>query len=77
MCIRDRWYIAGVNGRAEPRELSLRLAAWVKNGNYARTLITDGAAPRKLASERAVWNVAEPIPVKMAPFGGFLVKLQP
>lgn len=63
----DRWYVAGINGEAEPKPLTLDLSFI---GKAKGTLITDGQAPRSF-ERRPV--EARPLELTVPPAGGFVV----
>lgn len=63
----ERWYVAGINGKAEPKPLTLDLSFI---GETSGTLITDGQAPRSF-ERRSV--EAGPLKLTLPPAGGFVV----
>lgn len=72
----DTWYLAGINGRNQPREDRLTLGAWLTAGSYEITQIGDGADAHSFASETRRIQAGENVAVKMLPYGGFVATLK-
>jgi len=71
------WYVAGVNGRDQPREERLSPGSWLTAGRYEVLRIGDGREPRTFASQTERWETGQEFLVKMQPYGGFVAILKP
>jgi alpha-glucosidase len=65
-----QWFIAGMNGEEQPREITLDLA-WL--GAKEGQLITDGAGPREFSEGKLSAASAK---VTLAPRGGFVARFR-
>ena len=76
----DIWWIAGLTNWA-PRELSIDMPFLTEGVEYTGSLLTDGDDADKTATSYAITEITAdsktPLNVKMAPGGGFALKLQP
>jgi alpha-glucosidase len=70
------WFVAGINGRAEPRTVDLPLAD-LAAGDAPWLLITDGAGRDQFVVTRRKTAAEPPSSVTMAPNGGFLATSLP
>ncbi|HUM65871.1 MAG TPA: glycoside hydrolase family 97 C-terminal domain-containing protein, partial [Chitinophagaceae bacterium] len=74
----DDWFI-GAMCDWSPRELSVELP-FLEIGNYRATLLEDGVNADRYASDyklsKRKVSKSDKIPVKMAPGGGFIMRLQ-
>lgn len=66
----DTWYLAGINGEQEAKQLTLDLSFV---GDKSGTLITDGEAPRSFVRESVA---AGEVSVELKPAGGFVIVFQ-
>lgn len=66
----DSWYIAGINGLKETREIKLNLS-FIQNPKAKYMLIQDGMNSKSFASTSKVFHRTESIVIKMLPYGGF------
>jgi alpha-glucosidase len=66
------WYVAGINGRKNPLEIAMDYASLDLPTDCRATFITDGADARSFASSNG-----RPEHVKLMPFGGFVLRLEP
>lgn len=73
----DAWYVAGVNGRNEARDLSVELAKFLAPRGFAMTLITDGPDATHFASQARTVNGGDALKVHLLPYGGFIAQLKP
>lgn len=73
----DAWYVAGVNGRGQPREEQVPAGAWLPPGRYQLSLIADGRDAKSFASETRRVEAGQGFSVKMLPYGGFTATLKP
>lgn len=73
----DIWYVAGVNGRAEPGRQTLDLKTLLAGEKYQMTVIKDGPDARHFATEARAVSPAEPIQVDLLPYGGFVARFKP
>jgi alpha-glucosidase len=70
-----KWYIAGINGEATPREMRLDLSVLGLEG--AGTLITDGDGGNLSFRERPIsLGDDKQLTLKLAPHGGFVAVMQ-
>ena len=65
----DQWFIAGINGESESKELTLDLSFIPKN--FTGELITDGEGS-EIFTKKSV-SPSEELSVKMDPNGGFVM----
>jgi len=68
------WYIAGINGEATEKNLSVELS-FLAGLDYKVTIFSDGSNPREIKTAES--DLAKTIPIKMLPKGGFVVVLEP
>jgi alpha-glucosidase len=68
----DSWYIAGISGLKEPKEIELDLSFIDKpHANYV--LIQDGTNVKSFASVSRTFNKDEKVQIKMLTYGGFVM----
>jgi hypothetical protein len=70
------WYIAGINGEALQKNITL-LLPFVKGALYNASLFTDGSNSREIGGDEMAWKKGAPVAVNMLPNGGFVLVLQP
>lgn len=68
----NEWYIAGVNGEAKEKTISLNLN-FLSQGNYNITILKDGATSTDIATEQKSYSMGAPLQIKMSPNGGFII----
>jgi hypothetical protein len=73
----DTWYLAGVNGRNQPREDRIKLGPLLGPGDRELTLIGDGDDAGSFASQTKAPDASNEFTVKMRPFGGFVATVKP
>ncbi|RME91389.1 MAG: glycoside hydrolase family 97 protein, partial [Verrucomicrobia bacterium] len=73
----ERWYLAGLNGTTEPREIELPLKPFLPAAGAQGWLLADGAAPREIATSRRRFVPGDALKVRLAPRGGFVLRLEP
>jgi alpha-glucosidase len=66
----ERWYVAGINGEKQPREVELDLASL---GARGAALITDGDGGNLSFRRESVKAGKAPLKLKLAPRGGFVL----
>jgi hypothetical protein len=71
------WYIAGINGTKQPKQLSVKPGAWLAAPRYAVTVIGDGQTARTFQSQSRNLSKGEQFEVNMLPAGGFVAVLKP
>lgn len=71
------WYVAGVNGRNQPAELTLNLQKALGSGDFTMTLIADGPSIQQLNTDARQVKGGEPLQVAMRPYGGFVARFVP
>lgn len=72
----SRWYVAGIGGDAQARELSLTLS-FLGTGDYDAVVISDGASSTSFAQRAEVLTAASALAVSLSPRGGFVATLTP
>jgi len=70
----NEWYVSGINGEKDSKEITVELP-FIKEGQYAMSLITDGADAMSFANEKKDFNAGETIKVTMLGNGGFVARL--
>jgi hypothetical protein len=70
------WYIGGLNGDATAKIRSVPLEL-LGTGIFNMTLLADGPTPTELLITKRQRNATDVQAVKLAPFGGFVVRLVP
>jgi hypothetical protein len=71
----DDWYIAGINGQGEVREVTLDLSLFV-DAPFTEILIQDGADRLSFHSmESVIEEITLPTTIRMQPYGGFVMHL--
>jgi alpha-glucosidase len=68
----ESWYIAGISGLKEPKEIELDLS-FIHHPNTTYTLISDGENNKSFASNSAPFNKSDKFRIKMLTFGGFVM----
>jgi hypothetical protein len=69
----NHWYIGGINGENESKDLTLKLS-FLPNGTSG-IIIADGSGDKFSFSEQAVeLDNPDEVPVSLKPFGGFVMK---
>jgi alpha-glucosidase len=68
------WYVAGINGEQESKEVSVVLP-FIKQGQFQLNLITDGADSKRFANDTRSFKPGESIQIKMLGNGGFVAIL--
>jgi len=69
------WYVAAISGREAAQTVKLDLSA-LGSGPHTLTLVTDGAGPRSLTSEKRTVAAGETLKVNLLPRGGFAARLE-
>jgi hypothetical protein len=70
----DDWFIAGLNGRAEPRQVAV-LLKFLPPGDYRGQLIGDGADPLNFAVRALTPSAGDTVDVPVLGRGGFVISL--
>lgn len=73
----ETWYVAGVNGRNQPRELRVCPGSWLAAGARQLTLIADGNEARSFGVATRPFQSGEEFAVRLLPHGGFVATLAP
>lgn len=68
------WYLAGINGLKTPQAIKVPLA-FLGPGEYALSLITDGAAPREFMHAARPARAGDTLDLALAARGGFAARL--
>jgi hypothetical protein len=68
-------YVAGINGRNEPLELTVDLS-FLGSGNHEVLFITDSPGSKNLTVEKRTMAAHIPESINLLPFGGFVMKIQ-
>jgi hypothetical protein len=73
----ENWYISGINGENQVRNVSLPLS-FIATGDYTKQLLSDGATPREILTSEANYQVqaSNTISLNMQPYGGFVMVLK-
>lgn len=73
----ENWYISGINGENQIRNISLPLS-FIANGDYTKQLLSDGATPRDIVTSETSYQVqtTSTINLNMQPYGGFMMVLK-
>jgi hypothetical protein len=69
-----QWWVACVNGRAEPATAALDLS-FLGDGEWTLTMVRDGGAPRHVLPETATVRALDRFSVPMLGRGGFVMRL--
>ena len=72
----DSWYIAGINGEATGRSITLDPGDFI-SGDYVANLITDDGASNQLAQSNPEVSAGTPLQIPLLPQGGFVLVLSP
>ncbi|MCX8155221.1 MAG: glycoside hydrolase family 97 protein [Verrucomicrobiae bacterium] len=70
------WYLAGVNGQNQAREVRLEFGPWLKANRGELLLIGDGQEARSFHAQRLTWQSGQSPTIKMLPYGGFMGTLK-
>jgi hypothetical protein len=70
------WYVAGISGDAQARELASSLA-FLDPGPYDAAIISDGTSSTTFAERSEVLAAGDVLKVSLPPRGGFVVTLTP
>lgn len=73
----DTWYLAGVNGRNQPREERIKPGAWLPPGRCELARIGDGQDARSFAGDTGRFEAGRELTVTMLPHGGCVAALKP
>jgi alpha-glucosidase len=73
----ENWYIAGINGENQVRNLTLSLP-FIATGDYTKQLLTDGATARDISTSEVAYQLqpSNTINITMQPYGGFSMVLK-
>ncbi|MFN3490018.1 MAG: glycoside hydrolase family 97 catalytic domain-containing protein, partial [Emticicia sp.] len=73
----ENWYISGINGENQIRNISLPLS-FITTGDYTKQVLSDGASPRDIVTSEASYQVQtnNTINLNMQPYGGFMMVLK-
>ena len=71
----DTWYVAGVNGENQSKNLSFQLP-FLTEGDYSAELITDGQTNRSFSTQDLPFNKDSQIDLPMLPNGGFIISIR-
>ncbi|WP_460166883.1 glycoside hydrolase family 97 protein [Thermostilla marina] len=72
----ERWCIGAINGRNEAKDISLTLSL-APEGEWKAVWIGDGESDREFAVKRGILRDGDELRLKLRPFGGAVVDLQP
>jgi alpha-glucosidase len=70
------WYVGGINGQDSGRDVAVTLP-FLGQPRYTVTVITDGDGPRNFRSETQAVTPADPLEIRLLPYGGFVAVLTP
>jgi len=70
----ERWFVAGVNGENQQKEVVLNLG-FIDETILNGTILHDGEGARDFASSRMSTQTPTEIKIKMQPFGGFVIQI--
>jgi hypothetical protein len=70
------WYIAGSNGEAKAKTLSLNLP-FISAPSYKVTVLADGASAREIKASETTLKKGEAYKINVLPHGGFIMVLSP
>lgn len=70
------WIVAGINGEATAKTLSVALP-FLGKGSYQATVIADGDSDRSFKDTTAKVSATEAIPVAVRGNGGFVIRIDP
>ncbi len=68
------WYVAGINGEREGKELSIDLS-FIEN-SHTGILITDGNDNRSFRKEDVIFQTDKSVLIKIAGYGGFVMQFE-
>ncbi len=73
----ENWYISGINGENQARNISLPLS-FIATGDYTKQLLSDGTTPRDILTSEVNYQVQanNTISLNMQPYGGFMMVLK-
>ncbi len=71
----DCWYIAGINGEGDSKDIDLELP-FLPEGNYTAELITDGESKRSFSTRYIKVNSNKKTKMALLPHGGFVLKIE-
>jgi hypothetical protein len=73
----ENWYISGINGENQVRNVSLPLS-FIATGDYSKQVLSDGATPRDIHTSETNYQVqaSNTISLNMQPYGGFMMVLK-
>jgi hypothetical protein len=73
----ENWYISGINGENQVRNISLPLS-FIATGDYSKQVLSDGATPRDILTSETNYQVqaSNTISLNMQPYGGFMMALK-
>jgi hypothetical protein len=73
----ENWYISGINGENQIRNLSFSLP-FVASGDYTKQLLSDGVTPQDINTSEIAFLIqsGNMISQTMQPYGGFLMVLK-
>lgn len=71
------WYVAGLNGTSEPLSLEVPLAPILQGRPAQAWWLVDGQSPREFRTHRERLTVDQPLPVRLLPRGGLVLRLEP
>ncbi len=73
----ENWYISGINGENQARNISLPLS-FIATGDYTKQVLSDGTNPRDIATSETSYQVQanNTISLNMQPYGGFMLVLK-
>ncbi len=69
------WYVAGVNGENDVKELSVELS-FLMEGEHKAELISDGESPKSFSDQEFTVNNNNPVELPLLPYGGFVMKIE-
>jgi hypothetical protein len=72
----DTWYLGAINGQNQPLPLSVPLA-FLGQGRFEGTLISDGPQPRDFASRPVQATSGDSLELSLLPYGGSAIQLKP
>jgi hypothetical protein len=67
----DGWYLGGISGTDTPQHVSVDLSS-LGPGPHTLSIISDGSAPRELASSTKTIGAGEKLQIDLLPRGGFV-----
>jgi alpha-glucosidase len=70
------WYVGGLNGDAATKTRAVPMEL-LGTGIFNMLLVADGSSPTELVVTKRQRNATDVQGIKMAPYGGFLMRLVP